>query len=324
MAEKHVHWWDGEAGDDHSDGPSFVPPSPHQSPPPSSTDDDDSLVDSPSPPTPVMTLAPMAEAYRTRDRTQAAPPPLQIPTGNPYAYARIRSPDGPSVRLAEPSSRCDPFSMSAMGRSLPHLSPPAASPCKSPITVLPRRRDSANALRLHTLLDYARSTDGPTLVWNVGDAPSYSTVRMIAPRSASGPVPVPPDMLDQPASNPPLKEMRIHCISHSLWEPLILRASEIRSPRRNDGQHSPDRRAPSSQSTDYIPLKHVIYAIYRYLHTPMTSREYSALKDIPTADLQTSVARSFYKRYEAEELAVLAQERASPGHRANVRIHCLH
>ncbi|KAL5523834.1 hypothetical protein ACEPAG_8007 [Sanghuangporus baumii] len=317
MAEKHVHWWDGESGDDRNDGPSFVPPSPHQSPLPSSTDDDDSLVDSPSPPTPLTPLAPIGEAYRTRDHARGALRPIQIP-GNTFVYAHIRSPDDPSVRLAEPPSRYDRFSMSAMGRSLPLLSPSATSPRKSSAIGLTRRRETTSILRLHSLLDYVPSGKVPSLVWNVGDAPSYSTVCMTTSRSNGGPVPVPPDILDQPASNPPLKEMRIHCISYSLWEPLILRASEIRSPTsRTDGQQSPDGRAPS-QATDYISLKHIIYAIYRYLHTPMTVLEYDALKDVPTAELQTSVARSFYRRCEAEEQAILAQERASPQRRTNV------
>ncbi|KAL5528375.1 hypothetical protein ACEPAF_7511 [Sanghuangporus sanghuang] len=301
MAEKHVHWWDGDSGDDKNDGPSFVPPSPHQSPLPSSTDDDDSLVDSPSPPTPLTPLASIGEAYRTRDHARGVLPPIQIP-GNTFVYAHIRTPDDPSLRLAEPSS-----------------SPSATSPRKSSAIGLTKRRESASILRLHSFLDYVPSGKVPSLVWDVGDVPSYSTVCMITSRSNGGPVPVPPDILDQPASNPTLKEMRIHCISYSLWEPLILRASEIRSPtRRIDGQQSPDGRAPT-QATDYISLKHVIYAIYRYLHTPMTVREYDALKDVPTADLQTSVARSFYRRCEAEEQAVLAQERASPQRRINMQ-----
>ncbi|OCB86916.1 hypothetical protein A7U60_g6090 [Sanghuangporus baumii] len=285
MAEKHVHWWDGDSGNDKNDGPSFVPPSPHQSPLPSSTDDDDSLVDSPSPPTPLTPLASIGEAYRTRDHARGVLPPIQIPA-NTFVYAHIRTPDDPSLRLAEPSS-----------------SPSATSPRKSSAIGLTRRRESASILHLHSFLDYVPSGKVPSLVWD-----QWGT----RPRSSG-------HTRSTGIKNPTLKEMRIHCISYSLWEPLILRASEIRSPtRRIDGRQSPDGRAPT-QATDYISLKHVIYAIYRYLHTPMTVREYDALKDVPTADLQTSVARSFYRRCEAEEQAVLAQERASPQRRINMQ-----
>ena len=122
MSKKHVHWWDGEVDGDDSDNNSFLPPSPNQVSPSASGADDDSLVDTPSPPTPLTTLEPVSSvsgAYQSRHWARRP------------SDTCIRSPEDSSWRFGESSPRYDAFNMSTMGRAIPHPREQGSLPHKS-------------------------------------------------------------------------------------------------------------------------------------------------------------------------------------------------
>ncbi|EJD03039.1 uncharacterized protein FOMMEDRAFT_140804 [Fomitiporia mediterranea MF3/22] len=205
--------------------------------------------------------------------------------------------------------------MRSLDYSLPPISPLGVSPRKSSAPTLPKRsrRDSVIAPVVHPCLAYAPSANMPLLVWDVGDVPSYTTVLMPSPKDGRVLVPVPDSILNEPATNPPQREMRIHCVGHSLWAPLVVRADEPPSTpgntvRQTGRTATPDvhSQAPSS-SSHYVAVKHVILAIFRYLYVRMTSDEYASLDSLPTKGLKKEVSRAFYKRCDAEERRSLTQ-----------------
>ena len=319
---------------DDDDSSPIIPPRPDQSPTYSLTNtDEDSLADSPSPQTPPTMLAPIApsaNAYHTRHHSRPQLRSIQVPTRS-FADERFKSPDTMRWRFNESPSGSGPLSVSEIGRTLPHPSPLRSSP-QGPPAPRPsgqRRRNSISAPVLHRILTYPPSSAMPALVWNVSDPPSTSSVLMTDPRDSRSLVPVPRSVLNEPATHPPQKEMQINCVGHSLWRPLVVTAGNSQNPRSSEersGRTTPtpsNSLAPATPSSGYVTVIQVLREIYMYLHTRMRSNEYEALKSLPTEGFQTSVAKSFYQRCEAEGHMSPAGS-ALPGRGVNVRFQASH
>ncbi|KAI5120659.1 hypothetical protein M0805_007996 [Coniferiporia weirii] len=311
MPNKHVHWSDSLAVDE-DDNVAFIPPSPSHIPSLSSTnDDDDSVHDSSPPSTPPSTYG---QSVRNLDdlylQQHARVSPLTIRVAarphNNGQFPLVRSPDTPSWVLGgSPSS--DPFRPSSLSRTIPPFPTP---PQKTVFPTVPgqtRTWQRGAAQALHALLTHTSDTHAPAIVWDVGDEPTSTTVRVATANGGSGLASLPTSMLCEPATNPSQTEIRIHCVGHKIYDPLIVRAAgreaDAESRRLSaSASFSPIRARSSSDAAEFVTILHVLRGIYHYLQLYVSASEYAGFGSLRAPGLQTAIASAFHERRAKSEL----------------------
>lgn len=257
MPAKRVHWADEE------EGPAFVPPPTPWTPPLMLTNTDDSLTESPPPPTPRSASGGLQQQDLLTEcgdtsgacATASAPSAQFIPSHE--APAPVTPIFDAGTHYHQSHSTFNNIHSLLPSQSLSRLSPQRAQ------------------LALNLYLDH--SAEAPSLIWDICEEPSESTVRL------AGDTPVPDALLEAAATDPPTQEMRIQCIWHAGWQPLTIRVST-----------SPTGTSP--QSPQYITILMVIKEMYKYLNRRVTGAEYARFGAIPGE--QDAVSRAFYARCE--------------------------
>ena len=329
---KSVHWAPEErlATSLEDESPSYFPPAPLRIPIllPSNDDDSSSLVDSDAPSTPPPEFSPLANVVDPDVRT----PPIPIRT----AVTRPRVDSFSSHRIPEgQTGPCEPQSPLASGRSGLRMSgvPSSFSP-SSPHGQAQRRASIVSPTRTRfgqdatpTLHVFLANSSNVKLVWNVLNVPAYNTVHLKLEDGSF--LPIPAKYLLEAATNPPQKEMRIHCLPRSIpLDPLVVKASERRisqmpnsrsSGSGHDSPRSSSSRDSSLDGPDYVTIQDVIEEIYKYLRRRMSRDDFDALASTGMPQLKDKVASAFHDRCRTDETEATSRS-SPPGRRNNVRL----
>lgn len=305
MPNKQVHWADDDARNNRDLEETFSSPIPLT---PQTIADDDSLVDSPlvlTPPPPALFDFGTASSSSPRNRPRASSHAVRAS----YTTGATSSPESRVWRPEESIPGGSPLRMRNLARMLPSLSPSNKSnaPRLSPSASNPPDEET----KLHLLLNYSELPQPLSIYWDLRDAPSTSTVRMIVLGHGPNPIPATSDYLLSPATSPPTKEMRISCIGHGLWEPIVIRADELSSPqssiqstgRSRSGSTSTTSYSPqrSLNTSNFVSVLQVLRALHKFFSKRITQEEYDALEELTIPNLRVEVTRSFYVRVSEEE-----------------------
>ncbi|THH10512.1 hypothetical protein EW145_g1269 [Phellinidium pouzarii] len=303
MPDRHVHWPDELAGE--NDNTLFVPSPSHVPSLSLTTDDSDSIHDSSPPSTP-----PSGSIYSSRtldDRhfqrhVQTTPISVREPAF-PHITAQFplvrildTSPDAPRWSFEDSPSASDSHQQAGPPQSLPPLS---QSPRKYPFPSQAHPRERSASPTLHPFLAFMNVSPFSLMIWDLRDEPSVSSVRTTMANSSTSDV---LRLLLAPATDPARREMHIHCVGNSVYEPLIVRSSAQSDVRRRGTESSGvasslvSRASESSNTVDYITVLQVLRGIHHYLQTLVSASEFSELRSLPTPGLQNSVAEAFHKR----------------------------
>lgn len=273
MSSKHVHWPDEVTVEQ---APAPVSTAYRHYPVPITTTDDSDSCSSPALSTPSdITVYPrraLPNVYSytdSRASTYGGLTPKAVPSpGLPPAYGR----ESPELYGASP----DHFQTLTLSAALPpHISgvPSTTSRGSSAFTL--------NALLAHT--------KRPNFNWDVHEDPTPQSVRL---RSGSG-TRLSRDDLLAPATNPPVREMRIHCIPHGIYEPLPVQIGTG---------------ASASPSSDYVTVLHVLRAIFHYLQKNVSPQEFARLPSAIPWSFRTAVIQAHQERAGSDGARAPAQQ----------------
>ena len=327
--ERHVRWAERLVSSLEDDSNTYLPPTPLRTPillP--STDDDSSQVDSASPSTPPLELTPLASDPRART-SPISIRPASRPRSDSLTISRTPERHGSPCDPSSAGSGPGGLRTSGLPINSSPLSPRGQAQRRASIVSPTRSRfDQAVSPTLHLLL--ANSLKAK-LIWNVLVQPSNEAVLLRHEDRTFTYVPA--TYLLDPATNPPMKEMRIFCLVRSIWEPLIIKPTERRSVQavenRSSGSSSHGSpRSSSSRSSldepDYVTVKDVIEEIFAYLRRRVTHSEYDALATIGLPGFQEAVARAFYERCDADEKKAASRSPPPSERRDKVRLPLSH
>ncbi|KAH8119313.1 hypothetical protein DFH11DRAFT_1501891 [Phellopilus nigrolimitatus] len=206
--------------------------------------------------------------------------------------------------------------MTTLARALPSLIPSPRKPYNSNFPGFPHLNRSTAAL--HSLLAYTADPRVPVLLWDMRFSPSAETLHMSSATSTASPVPVPLILLHSSATDPPQREMRIHCVGHDIWQPLVV-STHVERTSDSVGSRSPKSVPPASarntpDTPEYVTVLHVLRAMHSYLQKGVSGAEYEAFGALPTPGLQTAVARAFHERSsETEDSRIIPRRLALEG-----------
>lgn len=276
MYKRHVHWADGLTGG--QDALPVVPTTHEQNPITLTNTDDSDTCSSPALSTPSSITAyparPLAEIYSgtdTRSSSYNSLTPKAVPSpGLPRAYGRD-SPELYSAPLPSP------------GRHQAAGLPAASTHTVRTPSATSRENQS---VVLNAFLAYSKHPKRKELIWDIRNEPTYSTVYL---RNGSTMTSLPRDILLAPATNPPVREMRIHCLPHGMYNPLLVQTgttSDTRSPSRRN----------SFGSADYVTIYHVLRAISNYLQKDVTQKEFTAASSSVVSSFRSAILQAYHKR----------------------------
>lgn len=244
----------------------------------------------------------------TDDSDSCSSPALSTPSSiatyslaNDYTFVDTPVPHHAALSKPQANSKLP----RAYGRDSPELFDAASSspsPSRYPAVGLPGSPAlpirSQPSLALHPILLHSRHSKREELIWDVRFQPTKASVHLQQGRTIHE---FPPELLLAPATNPPVREMRIHCLPHGIYEPLIVQATPSGSP------------FTQGLPLDHITIYHILRHIVHYLQKLVSKQEYSRIKAVTPSKFSDAVSQAYHGRTDINATRSPAQHGAPSG-----------